>query len=127
MPNKKLWFGGDTGYRSVRDGEDENEVPVCPAFKEIGNRFEGFDLALIPIGAYSPRAALSPMHCAPQDSVCVFKDVKAKKAIGMHWGTWVLSWEGIMEPAALLKKECINAGVEEGAFDVCGLGETTFV
>lgn len=50
MPNKKLWFGGDTGYRSVRDGEDENKVPVCPAFKEIGNRFEGFDLALIPIG-----------------------------------------------------------------------------
>lgn len=48
--NKKVWFGGDTGYRSVRLGEDENKVPVCPAFKQIGDKFGGFDLALIPIG-----------------------------------------------------------------------------
>jgi len=46
----KVWFGGDTGYRTVRDGEDENKVPVCPAFRQIGEKFGGFDLALIPIG-----------------------------------------------------------------------------
>ncbi len=47
---KKVYFAGDTGYRSVKDGEDEAERPVCPAFKEIGERFGGFDLAMIPIG-----------------------------------------------------------------------------
>ena len=47
----KVFFAGDTGYRSVRDGEDEDKVPQCPAFKEIGKRFGGFDLALIPIGS----------------------------------------------------------------------------
>jgi N-acyl-phosphatidylethanolamine-hydrolysing phospholipase D len=46
----KVWFAGDTGYRTVGAGQDENEVPVCPAFKEIGERFGGFDLALLPIG-----------------------------------------------------------------------------
>lgn len=46
----KVYFAGDTGYRSVRDGQDEDQVPVCPAFESIGNRFGGFDLALIPIG-----------------------------------------------------------------------------
>lgn len=46
----KVYFAGDTGYRSVRDGQDEEKVPHCPAFKEIGERFGGFDLALIPIG-----------------------------------------------------------------------------
>jgi N-acyl-phosphatidylethanolamine-hydrolysing phospholipase D len=46
----KVWFAGDTGYRRVKDGDDEDKVPVCPAFKEIGEKFGGFDLALIPIG-----------------------------------------------------------------------------
>jgi len=47
---KKVWFGGDTGYRSVRGGQDEDQVPVCPAFAEIGEAFGHFDFAMIPIG-----------------------------------------------------------------------------
>jgi N-acyl-phosphatidylethanolamine-hydrolysing phospholipase D len=46
----KVWFGGDTGYKTICEGEKESDVPICPAFKEIGERFGGFDLALIPIG-----------------------------------------------------------------------------
>ena len=46
----KIWFGGDTGYRSVKQGQKEDEVPHCPVFEEIGRKFGGFDLALIPIG-----------------------------------------------------------------------------
>ena len=82
----KVWFAGDTGYRSVANGDNEDEVPVCPVFKEIGEKFGGFDFAMIPIGAYLPRSMMSPVHCAPQDSVLVYKDVKAKRALGMHWG-----------------------------------------
>jgi N-acyl-phosphatidylethanolamine-hydrolysing phospholipase D len=48
--SSKVWFAGDTGYRRVIKGENEDEVPVCPAFKEIGEKFGGFDLAMIPIG-----------------------------------------------------------------------------
>ncbi|KAF8622424.1 hypothetical protein AX15_007029, partial [Amanita polypyramis BW_CC] len=82
----KVYFAGDTGYRSVPDGSDEDKVPKCPAFKDIGDVFGGFDFAMIPIGAYMPRQVMSPIHCAPQDSVCIFKDIKARKALGMHWG-----------------------------------------
>jgi N-acyl-phosphatidylethanolamine-hydrolysing phospholipase D len=46
----KVYFAGDTGYRSVRDDEDEAKVPTCPVFKEIGEVFGGFDFAMIPIG-----------------------------------------------------------------------------
>ena len=46
----KVWFAGDTGYRAVKDGMDEDTAPRCPAFEEIGVKFGGFDLALIPIG-----------------------------------------------------------------------------
>jgi L-ascorbate metabolism protein UlaG (beta-lactamase superfamily) len=48
--HKKVYFAGDTGYRTVRDGEDEDNVPVCPAFAEVGQRFGGVDVALLPIG-----------------------------------------------------------------------------
>lgn len=47
---KKVYFAGDTGYRTLIEGESEDNVPVCPAFKEIGEKFGSFDLALIPIG-----------------------------------------------------------------------------
>lgn len=49
-PPTKVYFAGDTGYRTVVSGENEDEVPVCPAFGEIGATFGGFDVALIPIG-----------------------------------------------------------------------------
>lgn len=53
-PDQKVYFAGDTAYRSVHKGEDEEKVPVCPAFKEIGEQFGGFDLALLPIGCVLP-------------------------------------------------------------------------
>ncbi|KAG8764581.1 hypothetical protein FRC19_004307 [Serendipita sp. 401] len=123
----KVWFGGDTGYRHVADGEDEDNVPVCPAFKEIGEKFGGFDLALIPIGAYNPREAMSSWHASPSDAVRIYQDIRAKKAVGMHWGTWVLTVEPIMEPPQLLAQEAKKAGLAEDAFNICGLGETVTV
>lgn len=47
---RKAYFAGDTGYRAVLEGQDESKLPTCPAFKEIGERFGGFDVALLPIG-----------------------------------------------------------------------------
>ncbi|PBK88129.1 Metallo-hydrolase/oxidoreductase [Armillaria gallica] len=123
---KKVYFTGDTGYRSVKDGENEAERPVCPAFKEIGERFGGFDLAMIPIGAYNPRWFMSTIHCAPQDSVRIFKDIRAKKAVAMHWGTWILTTEDITEPPKRLAEECRKIGIDEANFLVSDIGETKY-
>lgn len=49
-PSASVFFAGDTGYRTVLEGENEDTVPCCPAFKEIGERIGGFELALLPIG-----------------------------------------------------------------------------
>lgn len=38
---KKVFYAGDTGY--------------CGIFKELGHIFKGYDLSIIPIGAYLPR------------------------------------------------------------------------
>ncbi|KAI9061379.1 Metallo-hydrolase/oxidoreductase [Trametes sanguinea] len=49
-PRRKVYFAGDTGYRTVRGNENEDKVPRCPAFAEIGEKLGPFDLALLPIG-----------------------------------------------------------------------------
>ncbi|TBU56347.1 N-acyl-phosphatidylethanolamine-hydrolyzing phospholipase D [Dichomitus squalens] len=124
---KQVYFAGDTGYRTVLVGEDEGEVPRCPAFKEIGEKFGGFDLALLPIGAYAPRDMWSGLHASPGDAVLMFKDVRARRGVGMHWGTWTLTSEPIMEPPELLKASVAEAGLAPDALTVCALGETTVV
>lgn len=130
---KRVYFGGDTGYRSVLeylpdDVDDYGEgydYPHCPAFAEIGQHRGPFDLGLIPIGAYMPRWVMSPMHANPQDAVNIFRDTRCKRAMGIHWGTWVLTEENPLEPAERLKAALKEKGIAEtGVFDVCDVGES---
>ncbi|KAI4170509.1 MAG: hypothetical protein LQ343_004886 [Gyalolechia ehrenbergii] len=129
---KKIWFGGDTGYRSVpelpKEVDDygpEQNYAHCPAFAQIGELRGPFDLGLIPIGAYDPRWIMSPMHANPFDSVNIFKDTRCKRAMGIHWGTWVLTEEEVLEPPILLKSALQKNDIpQEGVFDVCDIGES---
>ncbi|KAL7660441.1 hypothetical protein ACMYSQ_003319 [Aspergillus niger] len=130
---KSVYFAGDTGYRSVPYvpkevddwGADYADLPVCAAFKEIGEFRGPFDLGLIPIGAYRPRHVLSTVHSNPYDAVEIFKDTRCKKAIGIHWGTWAVAEEDVMEPPSLLKDALVKSGLPESdVFDVCGIGES---
>ncbi|KAL2222513.1 beta-lactamase superfamily domain-containing protein [Thermoascus aurantiacus ATCC 26904] len=129
---KKVYFAGDTGYRAVPElpkGTDdhgpEHKYPVCPAFAQIGQFRGPFDLGLIPIGAYEPRWIMSPMHADPHDAVNIFQDTKCKKALGMHWGTWVLTEEDVLEPPKKLKEALKRNNIPEtGVFDVCNIGES---
>ncbi|OTA38122.1 hypothetical protein BTJ68_01981 [Hortaea werneckii EXF-2000] len=130
---KKVWFGGDTGYRKVPElpkdefdySEKYSHLPHCPAFKQIGELRGPFDLGLIPIGAYDPRFIMSPMHANPYDSVHIFADTKCERALGIHWGTWVLTTEEVLEPPKKLKEALKWKGMpEDGVFEVCDIGES---
>ncbi|KAJ5232456.1 N-acyl-phosphatidylethanolamine-hydrolyzing phospholipase D [Penicillium chermesinum] len=130
---KSVYFAGDTGYRAVPLvpkgvddwGSDFDHLPICPAFKEIGELRGPFDLGLIPIGAYKPRHVLSSVHSNPYDSVEIFKDTKCKKALAIHWGTWAVAEENVLEPPQLLRKALIRSQLPEtGVFDICDIGET---
>lgn len=68
---------------------------------------------------------MSSMHANPYDSVEIFKDTKCKRAMSIHWGTWVLTWEEVLEPPMLLKQALKKSGIgETGVFDVCDIGES---
>lgn len=71
-PQFSAFFAGDTGYSSD--------------FADIGQRFGGFDLALIPVGAYEPRWFMSSQHVDPPQAVKMHQDLRARQSIGIHWG-----------------------------------------
>jgi N-acyl-phosphatidylethanolamine-hydrolysing phospholipase D len=119
---RKLYFAGDTGYRSVPSNgmtaAEEEKFPHCPAFKEIGLQLGPFDVALLPIGLCQPRHLMSPVHCNPWDSVQIHKDIKSKVSIGMHWGTvrggLSQDYEDVRDPPCWWKQASEAAGLQWG-------------
>ncbi len=106
-----LWFGGDTGY-------DDS------LFRTIAERLVAPDLALIPIGVYLPRQFMQAMHVDPADAVQIFQDIGARRAIGIHWGTFQLSGEAIDAPPRDLASAAAAAELPADAFRALALGET---
>ena len=105
-----FYFAGDTGYS--RD------------FAEIGRRYGGFDLAMIPIGAYAPRWFMHNQHIDPAEAVQIHRDVHARQSIAMHWGTFELSDEPLDEPPRLLHDAMEKAGLPQQQFVVLRHGQT---
>ena len=105
-----VYFAGDSGY--------------CPHFAEIGRRFPRIDLALIPIGAYEPRWFTRRNHVDPQEAVRAHLDLKPRRSLGMHFGTFQLTDEAIDAPVRALQQARAKAGVADADFDVLAFGET---
>ena len=55
--------------------------------------------------AYAPRGMWSGLHASPADAVEMFKDVRARRGVGMHWGCVSVS---IFQPSM---KACMLRGV----------------
>lgn len=70
---------------------------------------------------------MSRIHASPEDAVDIHLDVRSKKSVGMHWGTWVLTTEEMTEPPIRLRAACKVKNVPAGQFDVCDIGETVRV
>ena len=58
---------------------------------------------MIPIGAYDPEWFMSYSHVTPEEALNISIDLEAKKSIGMHWGTFILTDEPVLEPRGLKK------------------------
>ena len=122
--NKTLWggwavriddfnsyFAGDTGYSDT-------------VFREIGVRLGPFRLAMIPIGAYAPRYFMGSAHIDPAQAVDVHIEVGAEQSLPIHWGTFQLTIEPILEPARLLDEETTRRDLPPEAFRPYKIGDT---
>ena len=106
-----LFFAGDTG---LGDGK----------WPEEAARYGPIRLALIPIGAFrfEPGQMGVGSHIGPIDAATVFQRLGAARAIGIHWGTFRLSYEAYDTPPRLLREVMRCRGYPSGLFETATIG-----
>ena len=111
--NKKILFACDTGYGEI--------------YKELGEKYGPIDLTMINIGAYNfkPMFDKTIYHTTPEEALNVAQDLKSKKVLGMHWGTFVLSLEPIMEPPIRFKDSAEKYGFNKEDAIIFKIGEVS--
>ncbi|KQP13686.1 MBL fold metallo-hydrolase [Pseudorhodoferax sp. Leaf267] len=88
---QRIYFSGDSGYFG--------------GFKQIGERFGGFDIALIENGAYDPW--WPSVHLSPEESIRAFEDLRGKTLYSVHNSTFDLAfhrWQAPMTELAALAR-----------------------
>ena len=113
---KKILFACDTGIGKI--------------YKDLGNKFGPIDLTIINIGAYNfypimPYRDKSVYHTNPEEALSISKDLKSRKVLGMHWGTFVLSLEPIMEPPIRFKDNAEKYGFDKKDSIIFKIGQLT--
>jgi L-ascorbate metabolism protein UlaG (beta-lactamase superfamily) len=104
----RIYFAGDTAYR--------------PFFQEIVARLGPLDLALMPIGAYEPRWFMQAVHMNPEEAVQAHVELGGPETIGMHFGTFQLTSEGIDEPQRALETALRARGLSPAPFHTLAFG-----
>ena len=121
--NQTLW-GGFVGQTDGRSFYFAGDTGYGPDFVEIGKRFGGIDLALIPIGAYEPRWFMSDQHVNPEEAIRIHQDIKARTSVGIHWGTFPLTDEPLDQPLSDLAIARSKVGIGEDEFLTLRHGQT---
>jgi N-acyl-phosphatidylethanolamine-hydrolysing phospholipase D len=98
-PDCHLFFSGDTAY-----SKDFIDIRQHFAREHTPAQGGGFDIALLPIGAYEPRWFMKDQHVNPEEAVQIFKDLGCQRAVAVHWGTFQLTDEALDEPPRALAR-----------------------
>ena len=80
--DNNLYLGGDSGYDSH--------------FKEIGNKYGPFDIAILEAGQYNTMWPL--IHMMPEETAQAAVDLKAKALLPVHWGKFTLAMHSWTDP-----------------------------
>jgi L-ascorbate metabolism protein UlaG (beta-lactamase superfamily) len=80
--SERIFFSGDSGY--------------FPGFKQIGDRFGGFDIALMENGAYD--SYWPAVHMTPEETVQAFGDLRGKLLYVVHNSTFDLAFHTWRDP-----------------------------
>jgi L-ascorbate metabolism protein UlaG (beta-lactamase superfamily) len=109
-PNRSLWgsyliksAAGPTIYVS-------GDTAYFRGFREIGEEFD-IDLAIVNLGAYEPRWMMAAHHMNPAEAVKAFKELRAKRLMVVHWGTFRLGDEPVYLPPIELRRELEKEGL----------------
>lgn len=101
LPRGTFYFGGDSAL-----------PPEFPLFEQISEHVGPVDVAALPIGAYEPDWFMKDSHMNPAEAVLVHRKLRARKSVGIHWGTFPLSEEPLGDPPLRLRREAEKALVD---------------
>lgn len=91
-PSKMIYLGGDSGYDTH--------------FKEIGDKFGPFDLAILENGQYD--LSWKYIHMMPEEVVQATKDLQAKVLFPVHSSKFVLANHSWYEPLDRVSAEAVK-------------------
>ncbi len=109
-PSRSFYFAGDT---AMFDG-----------FEQIHDRFGPVDLAALPIGAYCPQSIMRRSHLDPEQAVEAALALRARRSVGVHYGTFDLSDEPLGEPPDRFRVASTAAGRDADTDWLLKVGET---
>ncbi|XZF14254.1 MBL fold metallo-hydrolase [Chitinophagaceae bacterium MMS25-I14] len=95
-PEYNIYLGGDSGYDSH--------------FKEIGERFGPFDLAILECGQYNKNWPY--IHMMPEETARAAADLGAKVLLPVHWGKFVLAMHPWNESIERVLKAADELGIK---------------
>ncbi len=93
--NRKVYFGADSGY--------------SPTFREVGQRFGPFNLALLECGAYNE--LWRSIHMMPEEVAQAAAELQARVLMPIHWGKFNLAMHPWKEPVERLTAKANELGM----------------
>lgn len=93
---ENIYFGGDSGYASH--------------FKEIGDKYGPFDLALLECGQYNEM--WPEIHMMPEETAQAGIDIKAKKIMPIHWAGFKLALHKWTDPVTRVQAKAKELNLE---------------
>jgi L-ascorbate metabolism protein UlaG (beta-lactamase superfamily) len=108
-PAGNIFYAGDTGWG---DGAWVREAAAGGPYR----------LAIIPIGAYEPRDFMKTNHINPEEAVRIHEALNPSMSLGVHWGTFQLTFEGINDPPQRLRELTRARAIPPGRFVTTEVG-----
>jgi L-ascorbate metabolism protein UlaG (beta-lactamase superfamily) len=102
----RIYFAGDTGYSEV--------------FNDIASHVGKMDVCLMPISAWFQRH----WHFAPEDAIVAAQDLGCGVFIPWGWGTWIMSFEHMLDPPRRLQYAWDHMQHQEMELRIMKMGET---
>jgi N-acyl-phosphatidylethanolamine-hydrolysing phospholipase D len=104
-----LVYTGDTGYSTI--------------FKDMASKWPPVDWLLVPVGCYEPRWFMGAQHVDPAEAQKIAQDLRAKNAMGVHWGVFRLCDEPVEQPLEDLREAQAALPPESTRIQMWAIGE----